>query len=55
MEFRNEIRSVDDWFKVAPPKGKDKQWKDGYSAKELAKYIVEENIAKILVKKKGKN
>lgn len=43
MEFRNEIRSVDDWFKVAPPKGKDKQWKDGYSAKELAKYIVEEN------------
>lgn len=26
------------WFIAAPPKGKDKQWQDGYSAKELAKF-----------------
>lgn len=33
-----EIQSVDDWFFCAPPKGKEKQWKDNYSAKELATF-----------------
>ena len=33
------ITNVNDWFIVAPPKGKEKQWKDGYSAKELAKFV----------------
>lgn len=33
-----EIKSVDDWFYCAPPKGKEKQWKDNYSAKELAHF-----------------
>lgn len=33
------INNDTDWLKVAPPKGKDRQWKDGYSAKELAKYV----------------
>jgi hypothetical protein len=33
-----EIKSVDDWFFCAPPKGKEKQWKDNYSAKELANF-----------------
>lgn len=31
------IRSVDDWFRLAPPKGREKQWVDGRSAKELAR------------------
>jgi hypothetical protein len=33
----SEILSVDDWFQHAPPKKGKKQWKDGRSAKELAK------------------
>lgn len=32
------ITEPNHWFIVAPPKGRDKQWKDGYSAKELAKF-----------------
>src|SRR5258705_13533427 len=31
------IYSVEEWQKSCPPKGGDKQWKDGYSAKESAK------------------
>jgi len=31
------IHSVDDWFLLAPPKKGIKQWKDGRSAKELAR------------------
>jgi Domain of unknown function (DUF6946) len=34
---RHDIRSVDDWFKYAPPKMGSRHWKDGRSAKELAK------------------
>lgn len=33
----NEIRSVDDWFRWAPPKRGALHWKDNRSAKELAK------------------
>jgi len=33
----SEIKSVDDWFKFAPPKKGLYHWKDGRSAKELAK------------------
>ncbi len=33
----NELRSVEDWFKYAPPKMGARHWKDGRSAKELAK------------------
>lgn len=32
----NEIRSVEDWFAYAPPKMRERQWKDGRGAKELA-------------------
>jgi hypothetical protein len=32
-----QIRSVDEWFRYAPPKMGSKHWKDGRSAKELAK------------------
>jgi hypothetical protein len=33
----NQIHSVDDWYQHARPRGALKQWRDGYSAKELAK------------------
>jgi hypothetical protein len=33
----SDIRSVEDWFRLAPPKKGALQWKDGRSAKELAK------------------
>ena len=33
----NRIESVEDWFRLAPPKEGFRQWKDGRSAKELAK------------------
>ena len=35
----NDIYDLDSWFKVAPPMGADKQWRDGRSAKELARYM----------------
>src|SRR5690242_18158161 len=31
------IQTVEDWFRLAPPRGRERQWKDGYSAKELAR------------------
>ena len=31
------IRSVEDWFRFAPPKRGAEQWRDGRSAKELAR------------------
>lgn len=33
----HEIHSVEDWFRYAPPKMGERQWKDGRSAKELAR------------------
>lgn len=35
----NGIMTLDDWFKTSPPMGGEKQWRDGRSAKELARYI----------------
>lgn len=37
------INSLIDWQNIAPPKRKDLHWKDGRSAKELAKYILSSN------------
>lgn len=37
------IDLVEKWKQIAPPFGGDKQWDDGRSAKELAKYIVGAN------------
>ena len=31
------VYSVEQWFNACPPKGGEKQWKDGYGAKESAK------------------
>ena len=36
------IKEPNDWLKYAPPRGGEKQWKDGYSAKEFAKYVLNE-------------
>lgn len=35
----NGITDIDSWFKKSPPMGGLKQWKDGRSAKELARYV----------------
>lgn len=40
MFFKNNgITDIDSWFRSAPPMGGIKQWKDGRSAKELARYM----------------
>jgi hypothetical protein len=37
--LNNDIFTLKDWKRISPPMGGDKQWKDGRSAKELARYI----------------
>lgn len=36
----NGVSTLDDWFRAFPPTGGEVQWKDGRSAKELAKYFI---------------
>lgn len=36
----NQINTVNAWYNYAPPMKKNIHWKDGKSAKELAKYII---------------
>lgn len=45
-----QITNLDTWFKFAPPMGGDKQWKDGRSAKELARFLTQDypNVPNIL-------
>lgn len=38
-----KIESVEQWKKISPPKKENEHWKDGRSAKELAKYMIKEN------------
>ncbi|MBR5187863.1 MAG: hypothetical protein IKW18_05275 [Clostridia bacterium] len=38
----NGIFDTDTWFQIAPPMGGAKHWKDGRSAKELARYMTSE-------------
>ena len=40
----NPIQTVDDWFRFAPPLGGSYHWRDGHSAKELAKAWCTEGI-----------
>ena len=35
-----QITTLEEYKKLAPPMGKDKQWKDGRSAKEFARYLI---------------
>lgn len=39
----NQINSIDDWYEAAPPQNPSLHWKDGRSAKELAKYMISGN------------
>jgi hypothetical protein len=39
-----EITTVENWFDYAPPKKGSRQWKDGRSAKELAKVFLETGV-----------
>ena len=39
------IKSVEDWGYNAPPKDADVQWKDGRSAKELARFVTSDRFA----------
>jgi hypothetical protein len=41
----NEIRSVEGWFTHAPPKMRERHWKDGRSAKELARSWFRQDFA----------
>ena len=38
LEKKIEIDTLDKWFKYCPPQKGEKQWKDLYSAKEMAKF-----------------
>src|SRR5215217_7155070 len=46
------IRSVDEWARLAPPAGREKQWREGRSAMELARRwaagIVPEEVQAVL-------
>ena len=39
---KGEIFDLDTWFRFAPPMGGEVQWKDGRSAKELARFLMQE-------------
>ncbi|MBO7122656.1 MAG: hypothetical protein J6V90_05185 [Treponema sp.] len=39
MKININVSNPDEWKQVFPPAGGDKQWRDGYSAKELAKIV----------------
>lgn len=34
-----QVYDIETWFRYAPPMGGEKQWKDGRSAKELARFL----------------
>lgn len=40
IEKTNAIDSIETWFRYAEPEGGLKQWKDGRSAKEFARYML---------------
>jgi hypothetical protein len=40
LNLCDKIETIHEWFYKCPPKGKEKQWKDGRSAKETAKHWV---------------
>jgi hypothetical protein len=40
LQALDHVQSLNEWFVKCPPTGKDKQWKDGRSAKETAKHWV---------------
>lgn len=49
----NTINSVDEWYQYAPPSKGSVHWKDGKSAKELAKFIIENDGGNRILKYLG--
>lgn len=45
-----EIKTVDEWFKHCPPAKGEKQWENGYSAKEMAKFWIKIDNQKEFIK-----
>ncbi len=43
-----KIASVEDWYKVAPPKDPTTQWKNGRSAKELARFVTDPSFGEFV-------
>ena len=43
IEKTNEILTIENWFRFAPPKKGEPQWVDGRSAKEFARYMLSED------------
>jgi len=40
----HEIHSIDEWYQFAPPRGGERHWQDGRSAKELARAWVDRGL-----------
>ena len=45
-----EIKDLDQWFHVAPPEGRLKQWKVGRSAMEMARFALSNEFPKVIAK-----
>ena len=45
-----KIQDVETWHIVAPPKSPDKQWKNGRSAKELARFATDPSFTEFIKK-----
>lgn len=43
-----EIRDANKWFELAPPKGGELQWKNGRSAKELARFATDPSFVEFI-------
>jgi len=46
----HQITSTKEWFEFAPPKGKEKQWKEGRSALEMANFSLSNSFPILITK-----
>lgn len=46
--IRKQIKNLEQWFRIAPPKGRAKQWKKGRSALEMARFTLSKDFPKII-------
>lgn len=53
ITIKNVLKTTDDWFKAYPPAGGEKQWKEGFSAYEFAKAVLDESFEAELSKSLG--
>lgn len=45
---KEQIKNIEQWFRIAPPKGRAKQWKKGRSALEMARFTLSKDFPKII-------